>query len=175
MKQFVKMAIILVSTVGSHLASAKSPGYLGAMSLCHQGEVEYFSCELQDSSNIASVCAADNISPDHGYVQYRFGTHSKIEYKFPRELTPPRGRISIVDVSRLPDGLGSHMKFTSGRYTYVVSNALVPGEIYVAKDGKIVFNKVCKGSMYMLFDSAARHGLEYGVEDSVDELDLYGK
>ncbi|WP_306716770.1 hypothetical protein [Burkholderia dolosa] len=175
MKQSVRMAIFLAITMASDLVSANVTSYLGALSLCHQGEVEYFSCKLQDSNKIASVCAADNVSPDHGYVQYRFGTHSNIEYKFPNELVPPRGRISIVDVSRLPDDLGSHLKFTSGRYTYVVSNALVPGEIYVAKDGKIVFNKICKGSMYMPFDNAVRHGLEYGVEDSVDELDQHGK
>ncbi|MBB5447302.1 MULTISPECIES: hypothetical protein [unclassified Paraburkholderia] len=175
MKQSVRMAIVLAITVASDLVSAKPESYLGATSLCHQGEVEYFSCKLQDSRKIASVCAADNVSPDRGYVQYRFGTHSNIEYKFPNKLMPPRGQISIVDVSRLPDGLGSHLKFVSGRYTYIVSNALVPGEIYVAKDGQTVFHQICKGSIYMPFNNSARHGLEYGVEDSVDELDQHGE
>jgi len=175
MKKYIRNAILLIITVANFLVSAKAADFLGATSLCHQGEIEYFSCELYDSNKIASVCAADNISPDHGYVQYRFGTHGHIEYRFPGKLLPPRGKISIVDVSRLPDGLGSHLKFVSERYTYVVSNALVPGEVYVEKDGKIVFDKICKGSTYKPFDNAARRGLEYGVTDSVDRLDQHDK
>ena len=175
MIKILKAVILLtIASVGS-LAFAEVDSYLGAASLCRQGEIEYFSCELQGSRKKASLCSADNDSPDRGYVQYRFGTHSKIEYVFPDGLIPPRGKISIVDVSRMPDGLGSHVKFTSGSYSYVVSNALVPGEIYVAKDGKIVFDKICKGNSYIPFDSAARRGLEYGVVNSVDEIDRHGK
>ena len=80
-----------------------------------------------------------------------------------------------MGVSRLPDGLGSHLKFTNGSYSYVVSNALVPGEIYVAKNGKLIFDKICEGSVYIPFGSAARRGLEYGVSNSVDELDQHDK
>ncbi|HEM7891524.1 MULTISPECIES: hypothetical protein [Burkholderia] len=175
MKKSIRKTIFLIITVANFLVLAKAASFIGATSLCHQGEVEYFGCELQDSNKIASVCAADNISPDHGYVQYRFGTHGYVEYRFPGKLLPPRGKISIVDVSRLPDGLGSHLKFVSGRYTYVVSNALVPGEVYVEKDGKIVFDKICKGSAYKPFGNTTRRGLEYGVTDSVDGLDQHGK
>ncbi|MDY7786485.1 hypothetical protein U0E10_01015 [Burkholderia ubonensis] len=175
MKKAIKTVILMMIAVANVLVSGKAANFLGATNLCRQGEVEYFSCELQDSNKMASVCAANNISPDHGYVQYRFGTRGYIEYRFPDKLLPPRGKISIVDVSRLPDGLGSHLKFVSGRYTYVVSNALVPGEVYVEKDGKIVFDKICKGSTYKPFNNAARRGLEYGVADSVDELDQHGK
>ena len=178
-RPFVKpasMAVILMAIViAPNIATVEAADYPDSMSLCHHGEVEYFSCKLQDSNKIASVCAAGNSSPDHGYVQYRFGTHGSIEYNYPGELTPPRGKISIVDVSRLPDGLGSHLKFTNGSYTYVISNALVPGEVYVAKNGKLIFDKICEGRTYIPFGSAVRRGLEYGVENSVDELDQHGK
>lgn len=175
MRNHRKSVCLLAIVIINYAASAEAAHYLGATSLCHAGEIQYFSCELHDSRKIASVCASNNTSPDRGYVQYRFGTQSKIEYKFPSTLTPPRGKISIVDVSRLPDGLGSHLKFTNGSYTYIVSNALVPGAVYVTKDSKVVFNQVCKGSAYVPFSNAARQGLEYGVADWTDGLDEHGE
>jgi hypothetical protein len=175
MRNNLKTSCLIAIATVYYAVPAEATGYLGKTSLCRADEIQYFSCELHDSRKIASVCAANNISPDHGYVQYRFGTQSKIEYKFPGALTPPRGKISIVDVSRLPDGLGSHLKFMNGSYTYIVSNALVPGAVYVAKDSKVVFNQVCKGGAYVPFSNAARQGLEYGVADWTDGLDGHGE
>jgi hypothetical protein len=37
-----------------------------------------------------------------------------------------------------------HLKFKNGGYHCVISNALIPGEVYVAEDGKIIFDKICK-------------------------------
>jgi hypothetical protein len=142
-------------------------------SLCRQGEEQYFSCKLQSTGKIASICAKDNINPDSGYVQYRLGTKEHVEYKFPGKLEPPRGKISILDVSRLRDGVGSHVKLNSGKYTYVTSNALIPGEIYVARDGKIVFDGIFKGREYIPFSVNARHGLQYGIPIPIDELDQH--
>lgn len=175
MTKFLMPAILLVTAVAYSLASAETIDYRAATRLCHRGEVEYFNCEIQNSNKIASVCAAGNVSPEHGYVQYRFGTHDAVDYKFPDRLVAPRGKFSIVDVSRFRDGLGSHLRFASGGYTYVVSNALVPGEIYVEKDGKVIFDGICKGSEYKSFSNAARRGLDYGLENSIDELDEHGR
>ena len=175
MRKFLINGVLMLLLITDGSMPAQAASYLGGRSLCLQGELEYFTCELQGSNKIASVCAADNVSPDHGYVQYRFGRHDKIEYKFPGKLIPPRKIFSIVDVSRLPDGLGSHIKFVNGDYVYVVSNALVPGEIYVARDGKIVLDEICKGSTYIPFDNAARQGLEYGVVGKIDRIDQHNK
>lgn len=173
--EIVRLGVLLVILASNILSPADASNFLSPTSLCYQGEIEYFGCELQGSTKIISVCSANNVSPDSGYVQYRFGTHGNIEFKFPNELIPPRGKMSIVDVARFPDGVGSHLKFSNGVYTYVVSNALVSGEIYVAKGGKIVFDRICKGGMYIPFDNAARRGLEYGVVNSVDGLDHHGE
>jgi hypothetical protein len=170
MRNHSKTACLLAIAIVYYEAPVEAASYLET-SLCHPGETQYFSCELRDSGKTASVCAANNISPDHGYVQYRFGTQSKIEYKFPRTLTPPRGKISIVDVSRFPDGLGSHLRFESGGYTYIVSNALVPGAVYVTRNREVVFHQVCKGGAYIPFNNAMRQGLKYGVADWTDALD----
>ncbi|GAB7525882.1 hypothetical protein PBS_48720 [Paraburkholderia sp. 2C] len=165
MRNNSKNLALLAITIACNAAPAEAADYLAPASLCQRGEKQYFSCELQGSRKIASICAANNTSPDHGYVQYRFGTQRKIEYTFPRALTPPRGNISIVDVSRLPDGLGSHLKFSNGPYTYIVSTALVPGAVYVVKDNTVVFDGVCKGNAYIPFSNTARQGLEYGISD----------
>lgn len=172
-KHLGMIACLMIAFSGDFVL-AETVSRLTPKSLCHLGEVEYFGCELQDSKKVVSVCAADNFSPDRGYVQYRFGVRGNVEYKYPDKLVPPRGKFSLVDVSRLHDGSGSHLKFTHGRYTYVVSNALVPGEIYAAEGGTVVFDGICKGSAYMPFDDAMRRGIERGAEDSVDGLDQHG-
>jgi hypothetical protein len=41
--------------------------------LCTAEEDIYFSCELDGAHKVASVCAAENASPDAGYVQYGTG------------------------------------------------------------------------------------------------------
>lgn len=171
MKNLLKIVFLLINMqIHDALHAKDNANYASTNSLCYKHESEYFSCKIKASKKIASVCAAGNSSPDHGYVQYRFGTHETVEYKFPRSYKPPRGRITIVDVSKFPDGLGSHIKFESNGYHYVISNALVPGEIYVTKNGKTIFDGICEGNLYIPFDNAARHGIEYGKEDSSDKL-----
>ncbi|CAB3755353.1 hypothetical protein [Paraburkholderia solisilvae] len=174
MKLIERIVVFVVISIAGGSVSAEITSY-EAESLCRQGEMKYFSCELQNSKKIASVCAKDNISPDQGYVQYRFGTPRHVELEFPGKHIAPRGKISIVNVSRLRDGLGSHLKFSNGSYTYVVSNAVVPGEVYVEKNGKIVFDEICKGDGYTPFDYAVWDGIEYGVENRVDDLNPYDR
>jgi hypothetical protein len=139
--------------------------------LCANDEDVYFSCEVEGAQKIASVCAARNTSPDDGYVQYRYGTRAKVDFRYPSSLLPPRNRISMIDVSRSALGLGTHLKFKNGDLQYVVSNALVPGEVYVVKNGKIVFEKVCKGADYIPFSNKARDGVQWGSLQAIDGLD----
>lgn len=139
--------------------------------LCSGAEDVYFSCKLEGTKKIASVCASGNLSPNSGYVQYRYGKKSKVEFKFPRRLVPPMNFFSIIDVSRLAVGLGTHIKFRNGSYQYVISNAIVPGEIYIANAGKPVFEKMCHGADYIPIPQRARDGLQWGVLEEVDALD----
>lgn len=78
-RKHLGMIACLIIAFSSDFVLAETVSRLTPKSLCHLGEVEYFGCELQDSKKVMSVCAVDNVSPDHGYVQYRFGTHSNIE------------------------------------------------------------------------------------------------
>ncbi|WP_244306233.1 PAAR domain-containing protein [Paraburkholderia lacunae] len=139
--------------------------------LCTAGEDVHFSCELDGVHKIASVCAAKNVSPDDGYVQYRYGTQSKLDFKYPSTLVSPRNTMSIIDVSRTAQGLGAHLKFKNGNYHYVVSNAFIPGEVYVAKNGKIIFDKICKGTDYIPFSEKAKNEVPWGALEKIDGLD----
>lgn len=78
--------------------------------------------------------------------------------------------MTFVDVSRFSEGLGSHLKFNIDAYEYVVSNSLAPGEVYVVKNGKVVFEKICKGSGYQSIDDNIRRGVPYGIVDFADRL-----
>jgi hypothetical protein len=170
----ISITIVFFLAVGLPAAGAV-PSFLSTESLCRSGESEYVSCVLQDTRKIVCVFAAGNSRPDVGYVQNRYETHKTIEFQYPRDPIAPQDKMTVVDVSRLRDGLGSHLKFRQGSYEYVVSNALVPGEVYVAKDGKTVFDKICRGSEYLPFDDAARSGLPHGVVDPVDRLDRHDR
>lgn len=163
--------IIFLPLVNMGMVFAEEIKDVRGQTLCYQGEIEYFSCELQSSRKIISVCASGNTSPDHGYVQYRTWYQGNINYTYPKQFLPPRGRFFIVDVTRLSAGLGSHLKFFDVNLSYVISTAMVPGEIYIVKNGEIVFEDFCRGGAYQAFGRAVRAGLEYGERDHVDDLE----
>jgi hypothetical protein len=107
--------------------------------LCILHEEVYFSCPI--GGRVMSVCASGNISPDNGYVQYRFGRMGKIEHEFPGKPSPPRKTFSISDISE-GNSRFTHLKFNTGRYHYVLYQGS-PSGIYVKKDGKVVSNRNC--------------------------------
>ena len=57
--------------------------------LCKSDEAIKFSCHIENSENIVSVCSSKNISSEEGYLQYRFGTSQKIELTFPKVMKNP--------------------------------------------------------------------------------------
>jgi hypothetical protein len=140
-------------------------------SLCTSDEDVYFSCEIEDTNEPVSIFAAGSTSPNDGYVQYRYGTNAKIDFQYPAARVPSGNHFSIVDVSRSAAGTGTHLKFKNGDYQYVVSNALVPGEVYVVRKGKIVFDKACKGTEYIPYSEKARQGVPWGTLDITEGLD----
>lgn len=55
--------------------------------LCHSGEVDYFSCKISKSGKIASLCGNVDDSAGDGkdWLQYRFGSNQNVELIFPEE------------------------------------------------------------------------------------------
>jgi len=123
--------------------------------LCQPHEEIYFSCPT--GKKIISLCASGNISPDNGYVQYRFGTPDHVELQFPNKPYPPKSRFLIGDI------LGGnvnyvHIKFKSGKYNYVVYQGL-PSGLYIKKNGRLVSNLVCDQGIYQQLSRRAYRGM----------------
>lgn len=116
---------------------------------CNEGDESYFSCPLENGK-IVSVCAKNNTDPDRGYVQYRYGSKDDV-FVFPPENVPSAKTVEITDVSE-GSIRGLHLKFSKEPYTYVVSS-VSPGELYVSKNGKIIFDKECPASRYKNFSN----------------------
>lgn len=135
--------------------------------LCESSETIYFSCNLESSNKIVSVCASRNSDPSHGYVKYRFGNLNKIDIEYPdKDVTP----INVFRMTDASEGSmnGLHLKFIKNGYTYVVSSQS-PGELYVASDRGIVFDKICKAGQYKTFPEDAYKGLKWFPKTDVDD------
>ncbi|EDT43673.1 hypothetical protein BamMEX5DRAFT_0560 [Burkholderia ambifaria MEX-5] len=139
--------------------------YADEVTLCQPHEEIYFSCSLGEK--MVSLCASGNVSPDNGYVQYRYGKPDHIDLQFPNKPHPPRGYFGISDIS-----IGSanfvHVKFRSGRYDYVIYQGS-PSGVYVKKNGDLVSNHACKHGDYPLLSRRAFRGIT--TVPVVDDLD----
>ncbi|MFM0646576.1 hypothetical protein PQR14_19800 [Paraburkholderia bryophila] len=132
--------IALLSLVNYDVAIAQTQPSQDEQTLCSEDEYVYFSCPLENQKTV-SVCAKDNTTPNRGYVQYRYGNKGDA-FAFPPENVPPARTVKITDVSE-GSIRGLHLKFSKEPYTYVVSS-VSPGDIYVSKNGKIIFDKKCR-------------------------------
>ncbi|CAB3735978.1 hypothetical protein LMG24238_06184 [Paraburkholderia sediminicola] len=141
--------VVLLSLVRYDLANAQTPLSQDEQTLCNEGEEIYFSCPLENGKTV-SVCAKNNTDPDRGYVQYRYGSKDDV-FVFPPENVQPAKTVEITDVSE-GSIRGLHLKFSKEQYTYVVSS-VSPGELYVSKNGKIIFDKECQVSRYKNFSN----------------------
>ena len=82
----IKLTLLMLFSFSS-LAHAENE------TLCDKEEDVYFSCKLE-SNDIVSICAKDNVAPQHGYVQYRIANENGIYKKIPEEFKKPEGIIS---------------------------------------------------------------------------------
>lgn len=156
------MKIILIFLLPTFLPLASMADEL---TLCHPHEEVYFSCPI--GKKIASVCASGNITPDSGYVQYRFGQPDKIELEYPSKPYPPRDHFSISDIHAGNLNV-VHLKFKSGPYDYVVFQGTNNG-VYVKKNGKTIANLFCEEQSYGAIVSRAFRGIPtVPQEDDID-------
>ncbi|WP_156432240.1 hypothetical protein [Burkholderia latens] len=140
--------------------------YAGEVTLCQPHEEIYFSCPV--GGKIVSLCASGNISPNNGYVQYRFGAVNRIELQFPGKPYPPNGYFEISDVY-----FGNldyvHVKFKSGIYNYVIYQGDRSG-VYVKKNGILVSNRVCENGVYQKLNNRVFRGIRtVPLVDGVDD------
>ncbi len=126
------------------------------ITLCQPHEEVYFSCGIE--GKLISVCASGNISPDNGYVQYRFGRVGEIELEFPKKPYPPRRWFSISDISE-GNITFTHLKFNFGKYNYVLYQGS-PSGIYIKRNGKLISNRTCDPGDYQPISPRALRGIK---------------
>lgn len=88
-----------------------------AESLCDAGEDTVFSCRVDGKT--VSVCAAKNLSPSAGYIQYRFGSKDNIELLFPAAKLHPADFAEAGSLLIAGDTV-SYLRLRNGVYSYVV-------------------------------------------------------
>ncbi|AJW98893.1 hypothetical protein BM43_595 [Burkholderia gladioli] len=161
------VGLVSLSHYGAaHAQGGQSESVQDEKTLCSEDEDVYFSCPLENGKTI-SVCAKGNTSPNQGYVQYRYGTRIDA-FPFPAKSIAPTKVLGITDVSE-GSIRGLHLKFFKGLYTYVVSS-VPPGGVYVSKNGKIIFDKICQASQYKSFSNKVFDGIN---QSPVLELDMH--
>lgn len=133
--------------------------------LCSDDEDIYFSCPLEGGKTV-SVCARENSKPTTGSVQYRYGVPGNIEMVYPKNAMPPKGKFFVVDASEGSVNLNI-IKFKSGAYTYLVSQAFV-SFLTVLKEDKVVFRQSCNAGGHAYVHRLADFGLEKAPKSAED-------
>ena len=99
------------------------PAYAVAASLCKTSERTVWSCDSKSKS--FSLCSSTDLSATTGYLQYRSGTQSKIEFEYPATKKHPKGLFLYGLLAR-----GAALSFKNGQYTYEVVEPLI-GEAHI--------------------------------------------
>jgi hypothetical protein len=98
------LALYVVVMTGGSTANAKPGDPLSAerqpASLCTADEQVIFSCSLQRSGKIASLCGSKNLDKTTGYIQYRFGLPEKTELEFPSGRSDTRQKFRYAHYFR---------------------------------------------------------------------------
>lgn len=156
--------VISIFVVKISFAGALTQPLQSEMTLCSEGEDIYFNCSLKDGK-IVSICAKGNVSPNRGYVRYKYGIENDI-IEYPKKNLPPGDNFILSDVS---EGAihGLHLKFSVNKYIYVISSVW-PAGLYVSRNNKIIFDKECKASRYKSFSNKIFDGINQAAPSRVD-------
>jgi hypothetical protein len=111
------------------LTAAPGPSPPGT-SLCESAELAIWSCSTTRRSY--SVCASSDLDSSSGYMQYRAGTRSAIEFRYPETLRHPRG-VFVFSIL----GNGASLSFENGGFQYLIHEPLLSGAtITVSRAGR---------------------------------------
>ena len=113
---------------------------IAQQSLCARGEVTEWSCTAK--KKVYSLCASQDLSPTAGYMQYRAGRISKLEFAFPESRENPKGHFLLRLAPR-----GASLSFTSEGYEYFVYEPLAgPTTIDISKGRTPVRSITCNSA-----------------------------
>jgi len=125
MKGVLAMATLLVSMACKSEDLAKPVAPLATH--CMPTETNYFSCRIQGTQKVASLCGrpvnelpADEVAPDLG-LEYRFGRIAQVEFRFPSDRTRPAQKFFGEHLQPYGEGVSiDSVLFESGDASYAV-------------------------------------------------------
>ena len=80
----IVIAFVLAAMVLHALRPANAADFIRVDTLCERGEQVLFSCLIdRKPAKILSLCGSMDLDAKRGYLQYRFGTTTKIELEYP--------------------------------------------------------------------------------------------
>ena len=84
---------------------------------CRPDEWSVFSCRIEDSEKVVSVCASEDLTREQGYLHYRFGRIGAVELTFPedRQNTQEQFLWQTIGYS---GGWDTRIQFSNGGYAY---------------------------------------------------------
>ncbi len=129
-----------------------APALAASPSLCTRTEITLFSCPVHH--RIVSVCAAPDLAPGRGDIQYRYGTRAKIALATPAPGSPP-AQVMRAGTVMYSGGGGAYLRITNGAFRYTVFTAIgkwgkneTPAEaagVFVEQDGADIADLPCTG------------------------------
>ena len=104
-------------TEGACGLSEDNPGDEQHASHCHSEERSVFSCRLEDSEKVLSLCVSQDFSSDQGYLQYRFGPIGDVELEYPEDQQNTQ-ELFLWQTIGYSGGWDTRVQFSNGGYTY---------------------------------------------------------
>lgn len=113
---------------------------------CTPQELTVFNCSI--GRKVISICASHSLSPQSGYLQYRFGVVDSPELIIPNRKMPPNHSVSGNTLT-FAGGGGAYLRFMRKRYHYIVYTAIGRGwgekaGVSVENNGQRRANLVCR-------------------------------
>lgn len=92
---------------------------IAAPTHCTPAEEVVFSCPLQRTAKVVSVCASPRLlaSPSKGHLVYRFGKLGAVELEFPKDKAASPAKFVHSHYFRAQTDR-TQLRFTSGDFTY---------------------------------------------------------
>jgi hypothetical protein len=128
------LAIVGLACAGPATAQAQAE-----QSLCRADEKVLFACTTK--ARLVSICAARDLAPKAGYVQFRYGSPGSNEM-----IAWPEARYPRQDVTRgnvyLAGTLGRYLRFTMDQTSFVVFSVDGKSSGLVIEHNKVIQKKI---------------------------------
>jgi hypothetical protein len=112
--------LILVLVLGLHRACGAAQ--VTPRTLCQEDERVVFSCPVQGGTKIVSLCGAQHLTAQDGYLQYRFGRVGRVELEFPAQRQDTQGLFRYAHYFRYQVERMT-VSFDTQGYTYTLFDA----------------------------------------------------